>query len=621
VSQYRELDRARAAGAIRDLDYFLARQLLAVAPRPSPALALAVAAVSRANAAGDVCLDLVSVAGGTALCEAPEGAGWAGLPAPPLAEWTAALRDSGIVGAPGETQPLVLDGARRLYLGKYYGFEQAIAAGLLSHLGWSDGVDDARLAALLDRHFPGTARHDGQKLAAALAVLRTLTVIAGGPGTGKTHTVARILAILLELAGDAPLRIRLAAPTGKAAARLAESLQSARAQLLAEAATAATAERLPTDATTLHRLLGYRPSGGFRHGPGNPLTVDVLVVDEASMIDVPLMARLLQAVPSEARVILLGDRDQLASVEAGSVLGDICNHGAPTGWSGDLAARLRSVGLDPPASPEGACNGPMADSLAVLTESRRFHVGSGIGALARATNAGDVAAAFDALERGGDIRWRELSIEVLAQALAGAAQSGFASYRRTGDPVEAMRRFSGFRVLCAVRDGPWGAAAVNAEVERLLGRLGLAEPNGGHYAGRPLLVTRNDYAVQLYNGDVGLLLPDPDAGGDLRAFFVQPGGQVRRVLPSRLPGHETCFAMTVHKAQGSEFDRVVVLLPDRDNPVLTRELVYTAVTRARGSVEVWSPREVLARAVGRRVQRSSGLREALWGDRLSGGGS
>jgi exodeoxyribonuclease V alpha subunit len=608
-----DLDRARAAGAISDLDYFLAAHLSAIAPRASPPLALAIAALSRANADGDVCLDLASVAGGTVLGDAADHAAWAGLPAPALAEWTAALRGSGVVGAPGEAQPLILDGAGRLYLAKYFGFEQAIAAGLLSRLGYRDDVDGSRLAVLLARHFPGAAPDDGQQLAAALAVLRTLTVISGGPGTGKTHTVARILAILLELAGDAPLRIRLAAPTGKAAARLAESLHAARAQLAADPATAAVAERLPAEAATLHRLLGYRPAGGFRHGPDNPLAVDVLVVDEASMVDVPLMARLLQAVPPDARVVLLGDRDQLASVEAGSVLGDICNHGVPTAWSDDLAVHLRALGLAPPRACAGARAGPMADGLVVLTESRRFHPGSGIGALARATNAGDPAAALAVFEEAGDVRWRELAAKDLVEAVAGEVTRSLADYRRAADPVESMRRFNSFRMLCAVREGPWGVAAANAEVERVLGRLGLAEPKGGHYAGRPVLITQNDYALQLFNGDVGLLLPDADAGGALRAFFVQSGDRVRRVLPSRLPAHETCFAMTVHKSQGSEFDRVVLLLPDHDSPVLTRELVYTAVTRARQSVEVWSPRAILEQAIARRVRRSSGLREALWG--------
>jgi exodeoxyribonuclease V alpha subunit len=618
VSLTRELDRARAAGAIRDVDYFLARHLLAIAPRPSAELALAVAAVSRANADGDVCLHLPVVAGGLALRDAPEPAAWAGLPAPPLGEWTESLRASGIVGNPGDVEPLILDGAGRLYLAKYFGFEQAIAAGLLSQVGWNDGVDGARLAALLERYFPGTSRDDGQKLAAALAVLRRLTVIAGGPGTGKTHTVARILAILLELAGEAPLRIALAAPTGKAAARLAESLQRARVQPADDPA--AVAGRLPAEAATLHRLLGYRRSGGFRHGAANPLALDVLVVDEASMIDVPLMARLLPAIPHRARLILLGDRDQLASVEAGSALGDLCSHGAPIAWSADLAGRLRGLGLAPPAAPVGAQVGPMGDSLAVLTESRRFRSGSGIGALARATNAGDTAAALDVLAAAGDVCWRELSREALTEAIAGEVVGALADYRRTVDPAEAMRRFNRVRILCAVRDGPWGVAAVNAEVERVLARLGLVAPHGANYAGRPVLVTQNDHRLDLYNGDVGLLLPDGDAAGALRAFFVQAGGRVRRVLPGRLPGHETCFAMTVHKAQGSEFDRVVVLLPDRDGPVLTRELVYTAVTRARESVELWAPREVLARAIGRRVQRSSGLREALWGAGAVGGG-
>jgi exodeoxyribonuclease V alpha subunit len=350
----------------------------------------------------------------------------------------------------------------------------------------------------------------------------------------------------------------------------------------------------------------------FRHDADDPLSLDVLVVDEASMVDVPLMARLLRATPSHARVILLGDRDQLASVEAGNALGDICNQGAPTGWSDDLLARMRSLGLEPPQAPAGAQRGPMADSLALLTESRRFGATSPIGALARATNAGDTAAAFDVLAAGGDVDWQTLSTDALAGAIEAEARACLAGYRGTADPVEAMRRFSGLRLLCAVRESPWGVTALNAQVERALARLGVLAPADGHYPGRPILVTQNDYSVRLFNGDVGLVLPDPAAGGALRAFFVQPGGAVRRVLPGRLPPHETCFAMTVHKSQGSEFDRVLVVLPERDSRVLTRELVYTAVTRAKQSVAIWSPQDVLATAIGRRVERSSGLRDALW---------
>jgi exodeoxyribonuclease V alpha subunit len=605
-----EIGRARAAGAIRDLDYYLAAHLLALAPRPSADLALAITAVSRANGDGDVCLDLGAIAGTRVLADgaSPE---WHGIAAPALAQWTATLRDSGIVGVPGEVQPLILDAAGRLYLAKYFDFEQAIAAGLRQRLAFRDDVDPGRLATLLGRYFPATAATDGQKLAAALAVLRSLAVISGGPGTGKTYTVARILALLVDLAQSDRLRIRLAAPTGKAAARLAEAIQQGVEALRQDPATAAVAQRIPTEASTLHRLLGYG-RGGFRHDAADPLSLDVLVVDEASMVDVPLMARLLRATPAGARVILLGDRDQLASVEAGSALGDICNHGAPTAWTAELDARMRSLGLEPPPSPRAAPRGPMADSLALLTESRRFSATSAIGALARATNAGDVAAAFDVLATGGEVNWRTLSKDALAGAIEAEVGAWLAGYRGTADPVEAMRRFNGFRVLCAVREGPWGVSALNAQVERALAHLGVLAPAEGHYAGRPILVTQNDYAVRLFNGDVGLVLPDPAAGGALRVFFVQPGGEVRRVLPSRLPPHETCFAMTVHKSQGSEFDRVVVVLPERDSRVLTRELVYTAVTRAKRSVAIWSPQDVLATAIGRRVERSSGLRDVLW---------
>ncbi len=577
MTLFAELEQARAAGAIRALDYHLARHLAALADHPSPPLALAIAAASRANGDGDVCLDLASAAGGTLFGDAPQ-AEWRGVAAPPLDHWVAALRESGIVGAPGGPEPLILDAAGRLYLAKYFAFEQAIAAGLRARLRRRDDVDLARLAALLPRYFPGAAATDGQQRAAALAVLRGLAVISGGPGTGKTHTVARILALLVELAGGRPPRVRLAAPTGKAAARLTESLQLNVERLRADPATAAVAATIPTAAQTLHRLLGFGPRGYARDAQ-DPLALDVLVVDEASMVDVPLMARLLAATPPGARLILLGDRDQLASVEAGSALGDICNHGAPTAWSEEVAAPMRALGLAPPPVAADARCGPMADSLALLTESRRFDAASALGTLARATNGGDVAGAFAVLAAGGDVAWRDLAPEEIAAAVAAEVQAWLAGYRETGDPVEATRRFGAFRLLCAVRDGPWGVAALNGHVERALARAGVLAPGGGHYPGRPVLVTRNDYGLGLFNGDVGLLLPDPAAGGDLRACFVQPDGRVRRVPPGRLPAHETCFAMTVQ------------------------------------SVALWSPREVLAMALGRRVVRSSGLRDALWGAR------
>lgn len=309
------------------------------------------------------------------------------------------------------------------------------------------------------------------------------------------------------------------------------------------------------------------------------------------MIDLPLMARVLAALPATARLVLLGDSHQLASVEAGAVLGDICH------------------GIDASAS-----RSPLKRSLAQLLTSHRFRDDRGIGALARAVNAGDSAGAFAIAGSDPAVTLHIAAHTADDGALAAAAIDAWRPALTAPDVVAAARGFDGFRVLCALRDGPRGVLAVNARIEQALADAGLidAEPRREtFYRGRPLLVTENDYGISLFNGDIGLVWPDDD--GVLRACFVAADGSVRRLPLARLPAHETCYAMTVHKSQGSEFDRVALVLPDSDSPVLGRELVYTGITRAKSSVAIWSPREVLATAIGRRVERSSGLRDALWG--------
>jgi exodeoxyribonuclease V alpha subunit len=581
------LQAARDAGTLRDVDLYLARHLLALDETAGPAVALAIAALSRANADGDVCLDLSGCAG-TRLF-AGEDNRHDGTPAPALADWLAALSRSALVAragdAGGDARPLVLDNADRLYLQKYFAWERAIVARLSARIAIPALPATAALQQALSVAFPGRADTDAQRLAAALAAAQRFAVITGGPGTGKTTTVTRLLAVLAQLDGGA--RIALAAPTGKAAARLSESVQGALEKLRDEGMPADVLARIPVEAATLHRLLGWQQRG-FRHHAGNPLPLDVLVVDEASMIDLSLMARLLEAVPAQARLVLLGDRDQLASVEAGNVLGDVCNHGEPATGS--------------PA---------IAGCIAALTHSHRFDAGSGIGALARAVNDGDTNAARAALAGFADLETAELTAAGLPAAVAAEARAHLAACRQAATPAQALAAFNDFRFLCALREGPFGVAQVNLLCERALEDAGLIDTRARHYEGRPLLVTQNDYGVQLFNGDTGLVLRDDD--GLLRAFFPQGSDGVRRVALNRLPAHETCYAMTVHKSQGSEFGRIVLVLPAEDPPVLGRELVYTGITRARSSVALWSAPAVLAGAIARRTRRSSGLRDALWG--------
>ncbi|HEY2801673.1 MAG TPA: exodeoxyribonuclease V subunit alpha [Chthoniobacterales bacterium] len=518
---------------------------------------LAAMCVSRARAEGHICVALPEIA-------AREGA-------PTAAALRKKLRASKMVGAPGEFTPLVLDEHDRLYLRRYWEYEQQLAAAILLRSAASSPV--AR-----------EDENDLQKVAAVRAVAQRFTVITGGPGTGKTRTVMTILELLLEQTGGDKLRVALAAPTGKAAARLTNSLRNAKPNF---------------EATTIHRLLGYLPvSASFRHDAEHPLRADVVIVDEASMVDLALMAKLVAAVPPDARLILLGDRDQLASVEAGSILADIC------------------------AAAENALpNEPLRRAVVALQRNYRFAESGGIYRVSTAVNAGDADAAIAELQQNSDdeAKWEPLPAAAkLPAILRERVIAAFRPCLETDDPLQSLARLQAFRILCALRHGPFGVENLNAVAKEILAGAGLIGPQRGWYRGRPLTIIRNDYNLGLFNGDSGITLPDPESGGELRAFFLSPEGKLRRFLPSRLPLHETAFAMTVHKSQGSELDRLLLILPEKDSPLITRELLYTAITRARQQAEIWAPEEVLRAAIARQVRRNSGLRDALTATSRSG---
>ncbi len=605
------VERLGAQGVLRDLDLHFARLCARLSPEPSPAVSLAAALTSRANGDGHVCIELAAVAG---LPPAEHEA-----PCPPLPEWRQALLDSGVVGDAAvddepDRFPLVLDAAHRLYLARYWRYERDVADAVLARSrAEREDVDESRLTASLAQLFPPAGDTiDWQCVAAAVAALRGLAIISGGPGTGKTSTVARILALLVEQGGDAAPRIALAAPTGKAAARLSESIRTAKDGLgCAEGVT----EAIPENTMTLHRLLGWRP-GGYRYGPDNPLPVDVLVVDEVSMVDLPMMARLLAALPPAARLVLLGDRDQLASVEAGSVLGDLCGDLRAAAFSDAFAARLECLlgvsGLE-------RTTAPLADSVVLLTRSYRFGSDSGIARLARDVNAGDARAAAAVLDDPGfaDVSLESLDGETLPPALLDAAVAGYAPFLEASDAAAALAAFARFRILCALRVGPLGALALNRAVEQRLAACGLIQPGQRWYRGRPIMVSANHYGLRLFNGDVGLVWPDPE-GRRNAAVFATAEGALRWVAPSRLSVVESCYAMTVHKSQGSEFDRALIVLPGSESPVMTRELVYTALTRARERAVLFAHQGAL-QSVQRRLSRRSGLGQALWPDQPGSG--
>lgn len=603
-----------AASGLTPLNRHFASVLAALDPAAAPEVALAAALVSRRVEEGHVCLELSAEAGRPLT---PLGApGDASSTCPSLDAWTAALRASKLVGSPGEYAPLILDGAGRLYLQRYWRYERAVADFALARAAEPlREVDRPTLASGLARYFPGGPT-DWQRAAAVAAVHRSFLVVSGGPGTGKTATVVKILALLLEQPGGARLRVALAAPTGKAAARLKDTLREARATL---PASPDVLDRIPTDVSTVHRLLGpMRGSSRFRHGPAAPLAADVVVVDEASMVDLPLMAKLASAVAPHARLLLLGDRNQLASVEAGAVLGDLCGGDDRPLFSAGLARSLKELtGDELEVAPVPASAG-LLDSVVLLPKSYRFGSESGIGRLSKAVREG-AEGALGTLRGGSfpDVAWVDVDgpggdARALGERIVREGQAFF----RARTPEDAFETFGRFRVLCALRQGPFGAAAVNEIAQRALAGAGLIRPprtGTPWYRGRPVMIGVNDYALGLFNGDVGIAMPDPEHGGDLRVFFPAERGGLRSFPPSRLPQHETVFAMTVHKSQGSEFDSVLLLLGDRSLPLLTRELVYTGLTRAKRSAEVWATAEVFEGAVRRRIERRSGLADALRG--------
>lgn len=529
-------------------------------------------------------------------------------------------------------QPLVLDN-NNLYLARYYFYEQQVLTQIKAKLKLENNIKKDELQQALNVLFStandaaNTQVIDWQKIAAASACLQNFAVITGGPGTGKTTTVTKLLSALLSLTPE--LSIALAAPTGKAAARMTESIRGAKAR--ATAGSLPHAERIPNDSYTLHRLLGWTPRG-FRYNARQHLPFDCVVVDEASMVDLPMMSHLLNALAPSARLILLGDRDQLASVEVGSVLADLCDAGVEHGPQAGFAATLKLItGYDLSAYVEDS-DKPLQNAVAQLRVSHRFDASSGIGQLAQAVNQGDVDAAQQAFTQFSDIgfnnsqendqpywqqsAWQQQIKEGFSQYAAVLAQD-----MNPQDKAIAMfAAFDQFQVLVALRQGPYGVEQVNQRILHLLRTANLLptsnltmpqrETDSLWYAGRAIIVSQNNYDLGLFNGDIGIALPYAD--NQLKIAFLSADGGVRWLLPSRIPAHETAFAMTVHKSQGSEFTQLCLLLPDQWQTVITRELIYTAITRAKKEFTLFSSQACWQQGVRSQVERASGLRNALW---------
>ena len=585
------LDALRAAGAVAPLDHRFAQLLARRADVQDERVLAAAALAGSVGDGGHVCLDLgeaAAVLAREAAARSEDGDAAPSLPALPEAgPWADALAQAtDVVRGPGDDRltPLVLADAA-LYLDRNWEHQAALVRTIARRMA-PRAVDATALEATLDRLFaPGDAKSALQRQAVRHALTRGLTVIAGGPGTGKTAVVIRLLAAFSHLVTDAdggPPRVVLVAPTGKAAARMTESIRDRLASWIPEDLRAG----VPPEASTIHRALRMGPNGGRpRFHAERPLDADLVVVDEASMVDLPLMARLLDATPAHARLVLLGDPDQLVSVEKGAVLKDLTTAAAT------------------------------APAVVTLTESWRFT--GGIARLARAINTGDADDALAAFDAEPSLTRLDLPdgdrLRALSAVLRDRVVAGYRPALVPTDPAAALEALRQFRVLCAHRSGPWGVHGLGPLIEGWLRTARLIAPGDGPwYRGRAVLVGRNDHQRQLYNGDVGVLRPDPARpDGPVLAWFPSPAGPLRAFAPAGLPPHETVFATTVHKAQGSEYARVLVVLPRDPSPLLTRELLYTAVTRARDEVVVLGSRERIAEAIGTPTQRMSGLGAAL----------
>lgn len=481
---------------------------------------------------------------------------------------TVVILASGMASESGD-QPLVLEN-NKLYLQRYWHYECQLAERITGLTSVVSVVDN--LTEIIDRYFPVKSDIDWQKLAAVAAVKSPFTIVTGGPGTGKTTTVVKILALLLELSAQS-LNIALAAPTGKAAMRLQESIGQSKKDLPCADDIKSI---IPEQVVTIHRLLGARPpSPYFKYNTETPLPYDIVVIDEVSMIDLPLMCKLVGALKENSRLILLGDKDQLASVETGTVLADLTN-ALPT-YTQELKKSYRFSGY--------------------------------IKTFADAVNAQESESAWGLLEKNYP------EVNLLQEELVGYIVEKQREYLQLiADHTEFTKvneAFNKFQVLCANRQGRYSVEDVNYRVTEKLKEKQLIQGAGEWYVGRPVLITQNDAVLHLYNGDIGLCMADEESNGQLMVCFLLADGTIRKYPPARLPSCETVFAMTIHKSQGSEFDEVLLLLPEAINPILTKELIYTGITRAKKVVKLLASKSVFVATLQQKVDRSSGLADRI----------
>lgn len=567
---------------LTQLDKYFADFILRIEPNRSEELWIAAALTSHATGEGHTCLDISLLKQKEIIVQMPDGKE---IVAPKdIAE---SIINCNSIGSAGDYKPLIIEDNKRLYLQRSWSYEQQVVNSILKHSALEFSPPKG-MEAGLERYFnEQTAEPDQQKKAVSSALTKGFTVISGGPGTGKTSTVARILALLVELNTENKPRILLAAPTGKAAMRLKQAVSQATDKLpISEDLRPS----LAVEVSTIHRLLGViSGSTRFRKNRDNQLACDVLIIDETSMVDLPLMAHLLEALPDKARVVMLGDRDQLASVEAGAILADLCSGGTYRDHKKPLPSVIQ------------------------LTKSYRFAKNSGIGLLSRLINSGDSDEALNLLISGSysDISWRELPAgKEFGEALLKSVTELYSKYAKTESVEEAIAALEQFRVLSPNREGVYGVGNINRICSEALGFPDLNEKQYCRLL--PIIITGNNYDLGLFNGDTGLFMED-STERKLIAWFNNSDGSLRKISPLRLPPFDTAFALTVHKSQGSEFDRVLLILPEKASELLSREMLYTAVTRAKKQLLIWGKKDIFKQAVAKTTERGSGLSAKLWG--------
>ncbi len=619
-------------GLIRFTDYYFAcfiRDFFNKNTQINDEILILACILSHDTALGHVCIDIDKVAAHPLIREM-------NLYIPDINKLRDILRNNtDIVGDSDKLfkTPLILDN-NRLYMSRYWYFETQVADNIKKRVNNKPTFFDIdSLKKYLSDLFPAAKyKPDWQKIAVLVSIINNFSVISGGPGTGKTRTVASLLLLLKKIASDNDriFKIALCAPTGKATARLTESIKKELARFREHfkdnSSWLQIINDISTEASTIHRLLRYNlNTGAFRHNRENPLDIDALVVDEVSMVDLPLMSRLVTALPLNSKLIFLGDKDQLASVETGSVLGDICSDIEKFNYSEEIQGKIRDIaGEDITKLVQSTYHytSPIRDSITILSHSHRFSDTSGIGKLSRAINAGNPDEALDILTGNtyNDVLLYEPDATALKNEIKNNFIKKFEPCLKEKDPKRALELFNNFRILCAVREGAFGVVYVNKIIEEILKENGLISKNRRWYAGRPIMILENDYALNLFNGDVGIVLKDEKINDNMAYFVLATTDEIQKYAPVRLPKHESVYAMTIHKSQGSDFNEILVIIPEitsnnqKTTQILTKELLYTAVTRAKSKLTIFGKKQTIIDMAQTRIQRNSGLYEKLWAD-------